>query len=92
MRGERCHLNYSPARDVIMLVDHGTKPMVAVDLTPEALLCTATWALQEELKPRKANLAERALRRLGFRVYQGKGTREIKTSQGTLRITVEHLV
>lgn len=92
MRGERCHLNYSPVRDQILLVDHGAEPMTAVELTPEALLCVSEWALRGVIKRRKPNIAERVLRRLGFRVTQGEGAREIKTAQGTLRITVEHLV
>ena len=92
MRGERCHLNYQPKDDKIYLVDHGAKPMTAVDMTEESLFVLCAWVLRAVPKGRRPNIFERVAKRLGFRVTQAAQTRTITTGQGTLVITVEHLV
>lgn len=91
MKAKNLHLQFHAEKDVAMLVDHGHQPLLAYDVHDEFLYCVASWGLRGHTRPRKLNIVERALRKLGFRVAQASAVRSIETKSGTFRVRVEHL-
>lgn len=91
MKFNQLKIRYSPERDLIMLVwDSPNGNAIAVDVTDQVLNSAMLFARKME-SPRKPNLLERILRKLGMRVVHARFVRHVPgTENGTVRLITEY--